>query len=82
METAMASVTIRNLDDDVVAKLKVRAKANNRSLEAELRQLLSNAVSSSSPASFLELADRIAAMTPDVSQTDSTRLIREDRDSR
>ena len=40
----MASVTIRALDDDVVAALKRRAKANNRSLEAELRVVLARAV--------------------------------------
>ncbi len=32
----MANVTIRNLDEEVIARLKVRAKANNRSLEVEL----------------------------------------------
>ena len=78
----MASVTIRNLDDDVVAKLKMRAKANNRSLEAELRRLLSDAAASSSTASLLELADRIAAMTPDVPQTDSVELLRKLREER
>ncbi len=39
----MANLTIRNLDDEVVAKLKARAKAHHRSLEAELRALLSEA---------------------------------------
>ena len=29
----MASVTIRNLDDSIVAKLKQQAKSHNRSLE-------------------------------------------------
>lgn len=78
----MASVTIRNLDDDVVAKLKARAKANHRSLEAELRQLLSVAATSPSTANFLEFADRIAALTPDVPQMDSVELLREVRDER
>ena len=32
MEKTMANVTIRNLDEEVIARLKVRAKANNRSL--------------------------------------------------
>jgi plasmid stability protein len=40
----MATVTIRDLDDKVVAKLKARAKNNHRSLEAELRELLSGIV--------------------------------------
>ncbi len=76
----MASVTIRNLDDEVVARLKQRAKANNRSLEAELREILMNATRFGDTLDFRALAERIAAMTPDVPQTDSTELIREDRD--
>ncbi len=76
----MASVTIRNLDDDVVVALKQRAKANNRSLEAELRVVLVRAVRGYDAEEFLALADRIRAMTPkDRPQTDSVKLLREDR---
>ena len=76
----MASVTIRNLDDDVVAALKRRAKANDRSLEAELRVILTRQVRGQTPEELLALADRIAAMTPtDRPQTDSVELLREDR---
>lgn len=39
----MAQVLIRQLDDAVVAALKTRAKANGRSLEAELRAILNEA---------------------------------------
>ncbi len=76
----MANLTIRNLDDEVVAKLKARAKAHHRSLEAELRALLSEAAARPSREEFLKAADRIAAMTLDVKQTDSTKIIREFRD--
>lgn len=76
----MATVTIRDLDEKVVAKLKARAKANNRSLEAELRELLSGVVKEQERRQrFLAKADRIAAMTPNVRQTDSIELLREDR---
>ncbi len=37
----MGVLTIRNVDDEVIAALKARAKANHRSLEGELRHLLS-----------------------------------------
>jgi len=37
----MGVLTIRNVDDDVIARLKARAKANHRSLEGELRHILS-----------------------------------------
>ena len=76
----MASVTIRNLDDDVVAALKHQAREHNRSLEAELRVVLTREVRGQTREDFLALADRIRAMTPDVPQTDSAELIREDRD--
>jgi len=76
----MATVTIRDLDDKIVVKLKARAKSNNRSLEAELRELLSGIVKEQERRQrFLAKADRIAAMTPKIAQTDSTRLLREDR---
>ena len=76
----MATVTIRDLDEKIVAKLKARAKANNRSLEAELRELLSGVVKEQERRQrFLAKADRIAAMTPNTRQTDSVELLREDR---
>ena len=41
---SMGNVTIRNLDDQVIDALKAQAKANQRSLEAELRFVLSQEV--------------------------------------
>lgn len=41
----MASITIRNLDDDVRTRLRVRAAEHNRSMEEEVRIILSGAVS-------------------------------------
>ncbi len=78
----MANVTIRNLDDGVVERLKARAKAHHRSMEAELRQVLIQAAAQHERmADFRREAARIRAMTPkDRPQTDSTLLIREDRD--
>ncbi len=76
----MANLTIRSVDDEVVGKLKARAKDNDRSLEAEIRALLADAANRPSPKALHRLAERIAAMTPDVPQTDSTQIIREFRD--
>lgn len=76
----MANVTIRNLDDEVVARLKARAKANRRSLEAELREILTRSAGSMTREELIAFAKRVAAETPDVPQTDSAELIREDRD--
>jgi plasmid stability protein len=75
----MATLTIRNLEDDVVTALKERASRNDRSLEAEVRELLRDAARGESPDSLRDLAERIAALTPDVRQTDSTELVRADR---
>jgi len=73
----MASVTIRNLDDEVMTRLKARAKANSRSLEAELRVILSESARTFQAAELRARAERIAAMTPDAPQTDSVELLSE-----
>lgn len=79
----MATLTIRNLDDRVVERLKTQAREHNRSLEAEVRALLVQATERPSRETFVALADRIAAMTPaGVEQADSTEIIRRFRDSR
>ena len=75
----MATLTIRNLEDEVVEALKARARRNHRSLEAEVRELLRDVVVGGSPEPLRDLADRIAALTPDVRQTDSTEMVRADR---
>ena len=36
----MATALVRDLDEEVYERLKVRAAGNNRSLEAELREIL------------------------------------------
>ena len=41
---SMASITIRNLDDDVKTRLRVRAAGNGRSMEDEARLILGDAV--------------------------------------
>ena len=42
----MASITVRNLDDDVKTRLRVRAAEHNRSMEEEVRIILRDAVTS------------------------------------
>jgi plasmid stability protein len=36
----MASITIRNLDDDIKQRLRVRAAEHGRSMEEEAREIL------------------------------------------
>lgn len=40
----MAQISVRNLDDAVVERLKARARGNGRSLEAEVRHILEQSV--------------------------------------
>jgi len=40
----MAAITVRNLNDEVQRRIKQRAAAHNRSMEAEARAILSAAV--------------------------------------
>lgn len=77
----MATVTIRNLDDEVVRQLKERARLHNRSLEAELREVLTRTAGASGRLKSLKReAERIAAATAGRAHSDSTELVREDRD--
>ncbi len=41
----MAAISVRGLDDDVRERLRVRAARNGRSMEAEIREILTTAVS-------------------------------------
>ena len=43
-DIAMASITIRNLDEEVKTRLRVRAAKHHRSMEAEVRLILRDAV--------------------------------------
>ena len=79
----MATINVRQLDDDVVRRLKRRAAANNRSLEGEVRHILEDAAEndvSAKRASFLVLAARLRRETKGRAQTPSEVLIREDRE--
>lgn len=55
----MAMLTVRNLPDDVHRALRVQAAQNGRSTEAEVREILSNAVL---PESRLKLGDALASL--------------------
>lgn len=80
----MAQLLVRNIDAAVVDHLKARAKAAGRSLEAEVRDLLTRAAAVPDRAALVEAfrkARKAAGPLPD-GWPDSTAMIREDRDSR
>lgn len=76
----MPDVLVRDLDITVINGLKSRAKEVNRSLQAELKSILSEAANRSSKFSQLESARRIRESIKNRQQTDSVVLLREDRD--
>lgn len=45
----MASITVRNLDDDLKRRLRIRAATNNNSMEQEVRDILKAAVGQEQP---------------------------------
>lgn len=53
----MATITVRGLDDEVQRRLKRRAGANNRSMEAEARAILSESVTDGFVAGWLRLCE-------------------------
>jgi len=64
-ETGVASITIRNLDDEVKRRLRIRAAANGRSMEEEVRQILRAALGDADPPFNLAAAirSRVAAVS-------------------
>jgi plasmid stability protein len=78
----MGSLIVRNLDDELIAKLKLRAARNRRSAEAEHRDILQRALRNESRGSFKELAAKLRAMTADRRHTPAEDLQREGRDER
>ena len=76
----MGSLTIRDLDDRVIERLRAQAKVNQRSLEDEIRYVLTQQVGRRvRVAAFRERTREVARMTTGTPQTDSVVLLREDR---
>ncbi len=77
----MPTVTVRDIDQETLERLKKRAAEEHRSLSAEIRKILQEQASRPTRSERLARVKEIAAMTPEgVPQTDSALLIREDRD--
>ncbi len=62
----MASITVRNVPDEVHRALRVRAAKHGRSAEAEIRDILERAVK---PAKRVRLGDALAALGREASLT-------------
>jgi plasmid stability protein len=83
LEAFMAgNLHVRNIDDDLIARLKRRAARHGRSAEAEHREILRHALEAEVEPSFDELAAELRSMTAGRRQTPSEILLREGRDER
>jgi plasmid stability protein len=83
----MASLHVRNVDDEIVTLLKERAARNGRSAEAEHREILKDVLDSEAQAEarkklWLARADAFRASLEGRHHTPSEELLRESRDER
>jgi antitoxin FitA len=77
----MAQLMVRNLDDDLVRRLRIRAAEHGRSGEEEHRRILEAALRPCDKA-FWAKAAALRAATRGRGGPDSADLIREERDRR
>lgn len=73
---------VRNLEDELIVKLKRRAARHGRSTEAEHREILRQALAGEEEPSFDTLAAELRKLTRRRKQTPSEVLLREGRDER
>ncbi len=81
----MADIVLRNLDDDVKDRLRRRAAANRRSMNAELRDIVSAALlepQGGTRTDLKALAADIRALSVGRPQTLAEELLRESRSER
>ena len=76
----MPEVLVRNLTPEIIERLKARAQQNRRSLQSEVKFILERSANEPSSTEFREAALRIQKKLARRRHSDSTSLIREDRD--
>jgi len=78
----MASLSVRDLDDDLLGRLKRRAARHGTSAEAEVRAILREALNGEADIGFDDLAAQLRALTAGRQHTPAEDLLREGRDER
>lgn len=78
----MGNLLVRDVPDELVRRLKERARAHGRSAEAEHREILRQQLSADDGTRFDILAAQLRALTSDRPQTPAEDLLREARDGR
>lgn len=76
----MPDVLVRGLAPAVVARLKAQAKRKGRSLQAEMKEILETGARPPDESDIPEAIRRVRAMFRGRRFSDSTPLIREDRE--
>jgi plasmid stability protein len=75
----MAQVLVRNLDDSVIDRIKTKAELKGRSLEQELREIIT-AAAPLSPDEKVALSRKLRALSPPLKDFDVRAAIRYGRD--
>jgi plasmid stability protein len=78
----MGSILVRGLDQKTIERLKARARLNGRTLQQEVKALLERAADTLTMRETRRLPERWMRRLGGRPLSDSTQLIREDRDSR
>jgi plasmid stability protein len=78
----MPSLSVRNLDEDLVGRLKRRAARYERSAEAEVRAILQHVLTGEPEPGFDDLAAELRALTAGRRHTAAEDLLREGRAER
>lgn len=76
------SLQVRNLDDELILRLRRRAARHGRSAEAEHREILRQALAGEVEPSFEELAAEMRRLTAGRRHTPAEDLLRESREER
>jgi antitoxin FitA len=72
-------ISIKDVPEEQVRRLRERAKANHRSLQGELRALIDEATGMPRPLTVEEIVARVSKLGL-VRRDEAARLVREDRD--
>jgi plasmid stability protein len=75
----MAQVLVRNLDEDVIDRIKTKAELKGHSLEQELRDIIT-AAAPLGPEEKVALMRKLRAMSPPLKDFDVRAAIRHGRD--
>lgn len=76
------NLSVRNVDDDLVARLKRRAARHGQSAEAEVRDILRQVLEGEAEIDFERLAADLRKLTVGRQHTPAEVLLREGRDER